>query len=457
MEKIDHFGLDFATFTRLIDNLHDEIVVYDRHFTIVYVNKACERHYGYTQEEMIGKTLWDFIDNGDCCWNLSTLPKVCELDQPLRQTQKTYIGSDIHTIAIPLHDENGEIDYVVMSVRDDIDESGIDQLVDVLNIVENPPDRYERGLIYRSDAMREVVQLSHQVAMLESPCLILGESGCGKSLIAKYIHDHGPRSEKPFVNVNCASIQASLFESELFGHRKGSFTGADADKEGLICKAEGGTLFLDEISELPQPLQAKLLHVVQEREYRRVGSPDPRKADVRILAATNRNLSEMVRGSAFRQDLFYRLNVFELNMPPLRTRPEDIAPLAYHFLNEFGKRYKREKRISEPALTILKRCPWRGNVRELAHTIERLVVTVEEEVIDTAHLPRWLYRMAPVSSSDTKWSHLDDALEDLEKRMIKEAMEREKSSRKVASALGISQSRASRLIRKYLDDKPNQN
>ncbi|VFQ43091.1 sigma-54 interaction domain-containing protein [Desulfoluna butyratoxydans] len=450
MEKSDHFGLSFSTFARLIDNLHDEIIIYDRSFRIVYINKACIRHYGYTQEEMIGQTIWDFIDDGDTCWNLSTLPYVCELNQPLRQKQKTYIGSDIHTIAIPLHDDTGAIDYVVMSVRDDIEQSDINRLVDVLNIVENPPERYEKGLIYRSEAMRSVVQLAQQVASLNAPCLILGESGCGKSLIAQYIHNHGDRRDAPFVNINCASIQASLFESELFGHKKGAFTGADTDKEGLIAKAEGGTLFLDEISELPFPLQAKLLHVVQEREYRKVGSPHPQKADVRILTATNRNLPEMVKNKAFREDLYYRLNVFEMVLPPLRTRSEDIAPLTYHFLNEFGKRHNREKRISEAALQVMKSCPWRGNVRELAHTIERLVVTVDEGVIDTAHLPRHLYRIVPATSLDNTWGTLDEAVEALEKRIVSDAFKKEKSSRKVAQALGISQTRASRLIRKHL-------
>ncbi|MCG8566141.1 MAG: sigma 54-interacting transcriptional regulator [Desulfobacterales bacterium] len=450
-EKKDHFGLSFKTFARLVDNLHDEIIVYDKQYRIVYANRACERHYGYTQKEMIGRTLWDFTDEDDQCWNLSTLPYVFKLKAPLHQEQTTYIGAKIHTISLPLFDENGEIEYVAMSVRDKIKTEEIRRLVDVIELEDNPPERYRQGLIYRSEAMKAVVQLAHQMAEFDSPGLVLGESGSGKSLIAKYIHEQGDRADQPFVNVNCASIQASLFESELFGHRRGAFTGAETEKEGLIAKAEGGTLFLDEISELPLALQAKLLHVVQDREYRKVGSPNSRKADIRILAATNRNLREMVRNKAFREDLYYRLNVFEILIPPLRDRMEDIPPLVHHFLNQYGKRYALKKTVSADAMHLLKQYPWRGNIRELSHVMERLVVTTKDGVIDRKHLPKRIYQIDPITHAmGENWDSLDQALATVEKHIVTHGFSRHKSSRKLAKALGISQSRASRLIRKHL-------
>nr|WP_147821180.1 sigma 54-interacting transcriptional regulator [Salidesulfovibrio onnuriiensis] len=296
--------------------------------------------------------------------------------------------------------------------------------------------------------MQEVIGLAHQVSTLVSPCLLLGESGSGKSLLAKYIHSNSPRRANPFVVVNCASIPEQLFESELFGHKRGAFTGANSDKQGLFAKAEGGTLFLDEISELPLMMQAKLLHVVQEREYRPVGGTKTLKTDVKLLAATNRNLFSMVQSGAFREDLYYRLNVFEIVLPSLRNRLEDLVPLIYYFLNYYGKLYGRSKRMGDDALKVMQRYDWRGNVRELSHVIERLVVTVEEEEIRTTHLPSSVYEINLCERGQAA-SSLDKALENVERKMILGAYEKLKSTRKIAKALNISQSRASRLLRKY--------
>ncbi|SIN74896.1 sigma-54 interaction domain-containing protein [Halodesulfovibrio marinisediminis] len=446
-EKKTHFGLDFATFTRIIDELHDEIIVYDNDYKIVYVNKACQRHYGYTQQEMIGKHFSHFVgDHG--CWDCSVLPTVYKLKKPVKEQQVTHLGVDIFTIATPLFDEKGNVEFVPMSVRDDFHEAHIQRLSDIKNTYESPREKLRENLVFRSESMKRLIALADQVSDLVSPCLLLGESGCGKSLLAKYIHENSPRRDKPFVVVNCASIPPSLFESELFGHKKGAFTGATTDKMGLFAKAEGGTLFLDEISELPLLMQAKLLHVVQEKEYRPVGGTTSVKADVKLLAATNRNLFSMVQGGAFREDLYYRLNVFELVLPSLRNRMEDLLPLANYFLNHFGKVYGRTKRFSQDAIDIMMRYDWRGNVRELSHTIERLMVITEGEVIEPRHLPSSVYEINLCERGQTSNS-LDRALENVERKMLLGAYEKLQSTRKVAAALNISQSRASRLLRKY--------
>jgi len=254
------------------------------------------------------------------------------------------------------------------------------------------------------------------------------------------------------VVVNCAAIPEQLFESELFGHVKGAFSGATNARGGLFAKAEGGTLFLDEISELPLPMQAKLLHAVQEMEYRPVGSSQTIKADVRILAASNRKLERMAADGAFRQDLFFRLNVFDITIPPLRERMDDFIPLLFYFLNHYGKKHGSGKQISPEAQALLCQHSWPGNVRELAHLVERLVVTAEEEIITVSHLPTALYQASSPLTEILSRGSLDATMEAVERKLIRETHAKHGSTRKVAVALSISQSRASRLIRKYISE-----
>ncbi|NDV24290.1 sigma-54-dependent Fis family transcriptional regulator [Desulfovibrio sp. JC022] len=449
MGKTEHFGLDFETFARLIDNLHDEIIIYDNNYRMLYVNKACERHYGFTQQEMINMPFWDVVSKHNS-WDRPILPLVYEKKLPAKQEQKTYLGLEVLTIAVPLLDNEQEVEYVLLSIRDNFHEGRILHPEELTASNEDPAAAKPEDLIYRSSLMEQTVIAARKVASISAPCLLLGESGCGKSLLAKFIHANSKRAEKPFVVVNCAAIPHELFESELFGHVEGAFSGATKARGGLIAKAEGGTLFLDEISELPLSMQAKLLYAVQELEYRPVGSSSPVKADVRILAASNRNMERMVETGAFRQDLYFRLNVFDIVIPPLRDRQEDLIPLLHYFFNRYGKTHGKGKRLSSAAQNLLCQYSWPGNIRELAHLVERLVVTVEEEIITMDHIPSSIYEttatpISPLTSAES----LDDALETVERQMIMDAVAKHGSSRKVASALKISQSRASRLIRKY--------
>ncbi|MEF3698095.1 sigma-54 interaction domain-containing protein [Desulfolutivibrio sp.] len=449
MEKTEIFGMDFSTFVRLIDNLHDEIIIYDNNYRMLYVNKACERHYGFTQAEMIGLPFWEVVKKHRA-WDRSVLPAVYKYKCPVKQEQKTYLGLDILSIATPVLDANGNVEYVLFSIRDNYHEGKIpcrDELTTEQDVVEDAPPS---DLIYHSRLMEIAVESARKVADISSPCLLLGESGCGKSLLAKYIHSTGKRAEKPFVVVNCAAIPQHLFESELFGHVRGAFSGAVQKRGGLFAKAEGGTLFLDEISELPLSMQPKILHAVQEREYRPVGSSQTVTANVRILAASNKNLEHMVHSGAFRQDLFFRLNVFDILIPPLRERRRDIVPLLSHFLNRFGKQHGRSCRLSSDAQTLLCQYSWPGNIRELAHLVERLVVTVDAEVITVDHLPASIYATsAQAVSSVMGGGALDESLAAMERKLVLDAHAIHGSTRKVAAALGISQTRASRLIKKY--------
>lgn len=449
MEKHELFGMDFATFVRLIDNLHDEIIIYDNNYRMLYVNKACERHYGFTQEEMTGLPFWEVVRRHRA-WDRSILPAVYKYKRPVKQEQKTYLGLDVLSIATPILDDGGNVAYVVFSIRDNYHEGRIprrDELTMEQDEVEDAPPS---DLVYRSRLMELAVESARKVADISSPCLLLGESGCGKSLLAKFIHSIGKRAGKPFVVVNCAAIPEHLFESELFGHVRGAFSGAVQRRGGLFAKAEGGTLFLDEISEMPLPMQPKILHAVQEREYRPVGSSQTVTADVRILAASNKNLEHMVQSGAFRQDLFFRLNVFDILIPPLRERRGDIIPLLCHFLNRFGKQHGRSKRLSDDAQTLLCHYSWPGNIRELAHLVERLVVTVEAGEITVDHLPASIYETSAQAVSPALGERtLDEALAAVERKLILDAQALHGSTRKVAAALRISQTRASRLIKKH--------
>ncbi|WP_316896804.1 sigma 54-interacting transcriptional regulator [Pseudodesulfovibrio indicus] len=447
MNPLDRMGLDFKQFVHLIDNLHDEILIYDGKFRLLYVNKACERHYGFTQEEMLGLSFWDMVKKYRG-WDNSVLPVVYEHKRPVKQKQKTYLGYDILTIATPVLDNQGEVQYVLLNIRDDCSETEVCWRDGLVSEQEDKLDERPDNLIYHSSAMARVVEAARKVADLSAPCLLMGESGCGKSLLAKFIHAKGLRANKPFVVVNCAAIPRELFESELFGHVKGAFSGATHARGGLFAKAEGGTLFLDEISELPPAMQAKLLHVVQEMEYRAVGSSQTVSADVRILAASNKNLERMVQSRAFRQDLYFRLNVFDITIPPLRERDKDILPLLYHFLHSFGIKYRRTKTFTPEAQSFLRQYAWPGNVRELAHLVERVVATIEAEVITMDHLPTSVYQTAH-QPANAHADSLDAAQENLERDMIRKAHKTYGSTRNVARALGISQSRASRLIRKH--------
>lgn len=449
-ELLKNFHLDLEAFKKIVDNLYDEVMICDNEYKIVYVNKACYRHYRKTQNEMIGQNFWD-LEQGKY-WSSSVLPYVFKEKKGFRQKQKNFAGENILTIAVPIFNDKEEIEYVAISVRDNFQSGELQSLLEIEEVHEKSISDFDKSIVYRSETMKNVMKLIHKIAKVKSSCLILGESGTGKSLIAQYMHKCSHRKDKPFININCASIHRELMEAELFGYRRGAFTGANKQgRKGLIELADGGTLFLDEIAEIPYHLQAKILQVIQDEEFIPVGGQEVVKVDIKIIAATNRNLEQMVEMGSFRQDLYYRLNVFEVMIPPLRERNEDIIDLTYYFLELYTSRYDKHQDISKDALDILRSYSWRGNIRELSHIIERLVVTVNEDIIQPYHLPSYLYEFQK-DGKLLKMENLtlDKAKEEIEKQMIKDAYQSLGSTRKVAAKLNISQTRASRLIRKYV-------
>jgi Nif-specific regulatory protein len=278
------------------------------------------------------------------------------------------------------------------------------------------------NMVGASAAMRQTYELIAQVACTDATALLRGESGTGKELVARAIHDNSQRASMPFIKLNCAAVPEALFESELFGHERGAFTGAHARKKGRFELAEGGTLFLDEIAELAPTTQAKLLRALQFREFERVGGTQTLRADVRIIAATNADIERAVQRGAFREDLYYRVNVFSITLPPLRDRRADIPSLAEYFLVTLAARHRRKiGRISSGALEVLAGYEWPGNVRELENVIERAVVVCDGGVVDERHLPDALR----VSPAPLERPTLAEAVEQLERRMVEDAMRAE--------------------------------
>jgi DNA-binding NtrC family response regulator len=309
----------------------------------------------------------------------------------------------------------------------------------------------QETLLFRDRKMENLMELVHTIADTQATILVTGESGTGKSLMAKYIHSQSTRQKKPFVKISCGSLSETLLESELFGHVRGAFTGAIRDKKGKFEEAQGGTIFLDDINSASPNLQVKLLRVLQEKVIERVGGNTPIHTDVRIITATNTSLKEEVAKGNFREDLYYRINVVSLNIPPLRERLADIGPLAEAFIKQFNQAHKRKVRgISKSALQICLRHSWPGNVRELENVVEQAVILCPGEYIVPESLPSYLREAGLVPGLTSKDLTLDEALALSEKRFLVETLERFKWNRKMcAQALGISRTTLFNKMRRF--------
>ncbi|WP_044747202.1 sigma-54 interaction domain-containing protein [Bacillus alveayuensis] len=430
----------------------DEIFVTDDKGIVVRVNSACEQHYQRKAKDFVGKHVKDLQKEG--IFYPSATLEVIEKKKPVELVQRTKSGRYLHVRARPVLNEFGELKRVISYSRD------LTELYELRQKVEEISDQLKsykkelqetfvyEGLIFKSKVMKKLFVTLEKVAKVNSTVLVLGETGVGKSRIVRLIHEWSPRQNEAFYEINCAAIPHSLIESELFGYEGGAFTGAErTGKKGIIELANHGTLFLDEIGELPLDLQAKLLQVLQEKKFRSVGGRDLKHVDVRIIAATNRNLEEMVANGTFRKDLFYRLNVIPIQIPPLRERTEDILPLVYHFLDHFNEQYGRNVQFSPSVLSRFIQHIWDGNIREVENVVERLVIT-GEDVITEEDLPLSMQQ----ASLEQEGKSLYEMLEEVEKNIILKAYKKCKSSYKVAELLKISQSSATRKIKKYVEN-----
>ena len=425
----------------VFDSVYNGIYIADGRGVTIRVNKPFEEMSGITNEEIVGKSLYDIVGEGKYFSGSATL-LVLERKAPATVTYSTSTNRKLLVKGRPIFDEKGKIRYVINTTWD-LTVITYNKEIDLYSARD-----YFMGnedMVACSESMLEVIDYALKVANSDSTILITGETGVGKSLIATMIHRASQRKNRPILKLNCAAIPESLIESELFGYEPGSFTGADRKgKPGLLEIAEGGTLFLDEISELPLHVQSKMLGVLQDREFVKVGGQKVCKADVRIIFATNKDLGRLVYEGRFREDLFYRLNVVPLNISPLRERREDIPPLVKAFVEKFNARSQSYKTFANNLIDLLCTLPWKGNVRELENTVERLMVTSSSNYITTEH-----FYGSGRARTGKEPATLKRALAEYEREILNQARQKYKTTREIARALGISQPSVVRKMQRY--------
>jgi len=458
----------------LIESSYDGILIARCDGVVTHVNEAYTRMTGLKAKNIIGRPFKKLVEGGH--YASSIVDAVLKKKKAVTNLQTSPLGNRLLITGNPVVNERGEIIRVVINVRDLTE---LERLKQELQDSKNLNRRYQAELCNRqvqqdqeqnvsstSPKMQCVIDLCTRVAKVDSTVLLIGDSGVGKEVLAKHIHNNSARKEGPFIKINCGAIPEALLESELFGYERGAFTGAGKDgKPGMFELAHNGTLLLDEIGDLPLSLQVKLLRVLQDKEITRIGGTKTLSVNVRILAATNRDLAEMVRQGTFREDLYFRLNVVPVQIPPLRERRSDIVPLLEFFIEKFYKKYGIRKQFSPEVLKIFYEYHWPGNIRELENIVERMVVTAPETVITPKHLPESL-RCAIKSTSAKVMVQgvlpFKEALLEMESQLINEALNLYGSTYKAAKVLGVDQSTVIRKLQKIRqrkgagDSRPNQ-
>jgi PAS domain S-box-containing protein len=464
--EIEHIKNLNKDLNAILSTIYDEILVVNSKGELLrYSDTFLSDFWGVELHELTGKNLLEF--EGEGLFTPSVTRLVLEQKKKVSVVQETKRNKRILAVGNPIFDENGNIDRIIIASRDITETTKLkselrqvkkqsDQYKQELDRMKNK-DRLFNRLIYCSPKMEQIMEHVTKISHFSSTVLITGESGVGKELIAQAIHQSGSRSNQPFLKLNCGAIPENLLESELFGYSKGSFTGADKNgKVGYFQKADQGILFLDEIGEMPVSLQVKLLRVLQEQEVVPIGSTTPIPINVQIVAATNKRLEKMVQEGTFREDLYYRLNVIPIHVPPLRERTNDIPLLAYHFLQRLNEKYNKNYHFTPDALNLLEVYSWPGNIRELQNMIERLAVSADHPSLDAEFVNRFLSftndfkREKPVFTSIMP---LQEAQDYIEEQLILLAMKQYKTTTKAAKALGISQSSVSRKYQKIMNDR----
>jgi PAS domain S-box-containing protein len=447
----------------IIDSSNDGLWICDGTGVVKRINPASEKMIGFPASEVVGKHMSELVEKK--LVDRSVTLEVLKTKKKVSLIQKTRIGRQLFLTGTPVFDKNGELFRVVVNERDITEITRLqEQLKENAalteqfkqDILEKQIEETEsRQMIAKSANYRKIVQKAIKLAQVDSTVLILGESGTGKGVIADLIHRNSTRSGHPMIRINCGAIPDTLVESELFGYEKGAFTGAGhKGKPGKFETADKGIIFLDEIAELPLASQVKLLKFLEDGVISRVGSTRSRQVDVRIIAATNRDLKEMITGKQFRSDLYYRLHVVPLTVPPLRERFECLVPLVTHYLDLFADKYdKPGMTLSRDAVDALSAYPFPGNVRELINMCERLVVMAADRQVRYEDLPGSVRRaMAPSRPAGTSWQPgqtLDQMVGGLEKTVLTQALKHARTQARAARLLGINQSTIARKLKKY--------
>lgn len=443
----------------IVDTSRDHLLITDGEGYIRLIGESCKEMYGMDKEDLLGKNVIEM--EREKIFSPSVTRMVIDDGEPRTILQETNKGQKLMVSAHPIFAPDGTLEAVVNYSHDLTEilelkrryESMTEQLKQFESEIEELREKNNEGFVAVSEPMKAIDRLIKKVAVVDSNVLVLGESGVGKNVIAKEIHRNSRRQAGQFVEINCGSIPEGLLESELFGYEAGAFTGAGkSGKPGIIELANEGTLFLDELGELPLTLQAKLLKVIQEKRLQRIGSTTYRDVDFRLIAATNRDLGKMVKEGKFRQDLYFRLNVVPIQVPPLRNRPEDIAALLKVVIRTLNERYGMNKRLDAQTTAALLHYDWPGNVRELENVLERMVVTADEDVIAVAHLPLEIRSVSDHQVNidpSVSGVSLKEAIEQVEEKWVRYAAERCRTTAEMADLLGISQPSVVRKLQKY--------
>ncbi len=468
MKKFEGIAAELESMKALAAELHgifehsyDGIYITDGDGNTLRVNKAYERITGLKRKDLLHRNMKDIVADGLISESLTF--KIKDVGTPMTITQKINGEKEILVSGVPIYTDDGNLARVINSVRDMTE---LNQIRTQLEKSKQLASRYEEELkelrsnqagspdfVSNSKAMNATIELALRVAKVDSTVLIEGESGVGKEIVANLIHRNSPRSKTgSFIKINCGAIPSELLESELFGYEAGAFTGARKDgKPGMFELAHNGTLFLDEIGTISNELQVKLLRVIQFSEIQPLGGVELRKVNIRLLAATSQNLEKLMKEKKFREDLYYRLKVVPIHVPPLRERRDDIFPLTFFYLDKFNRKYQMNKRVSNTAMEAMTQYDWPGNVRELMNLIERLIVTIEDDAISVSDLPASLTECgisgqtlhAPYNES------LTATLDRLEREILVRAFRELGSTRKVGEQLKISQSAVMRKVKKH--------
>lgn len=440
----------------IVENSFDGILVADGEGNVQFGNIAYERNTGIRLDDIVGRNIRDFINP---VWmKTSIILLAIEQRKPVSMHHVTQNDKRIIVTGTPIFDEHNDIKRVVVNTRDISEIYHLQQeLYSAKKMAESIREQSETekgeedddSVVILNSRMRRIYDLTEKICNFNATVFITGESGVGKELVARSLHDKSiMRKDKKFVAVNCGAIPENLLESELFGYVEGAFTGAaKGGKVGLFEAANGGTVFLDEVGELSLNLQVKLLRALESRTITRVGSSEEIHLDINVVAATNRNLEKAVADGTFREDLYYRLNVISIEIPPLRERKDEIAPLAFKFVKQYNKQYGIDKKLKYEVIRELEEYDWPGNIRQLKNVIERMVVVSDGDYIEIPDLP-WL---ASSDSSESYNEHLSlqSQLNEFEREILKKAKEKYGSSREIGKALKVDQSTIVRKLNKY--------
>ncbi|OUN06000.1 PAS domain S-box protein [Flavonifractor sp. An92] len=443
----------------ILDLSYDMITIADGKGILTAASKSCERYFGIPEQELIGMGSEDLERNG--IFDQSITAKVVQTGSKSTMVQRTASGKTLFVTSHPIFDDQGKLSKIISFSKDITEEESLNaevkNLQSELDWCRNELWRrqaiHDSKVACQSPAVQRLMELIKHVANSTVTVLLLGETGVGKSYFAKLIHELSPRKDAPFVTINCGAIPKELLESELFGYEEGAFTGAKrGGKKGLFELAKNGTIFLDEIGDMHLELQVKLLHVLDHYEVLRIGGSQPIRIQARIVAATNKDLKKLIQDGKFREDLYYRLSVVPITIPPLRERREDIPYLTNLFFEKFNQKYGTKKQLTESGYAVLSHFHFSGNIRELEHTVERLIVTSPYEFIDASQI-RLLELFssedsepAPNSPTEAAPDELDQivslkqAVEAYERRILTQALRRYKTTRKVGEALKLDQS-----------------